>query len=158
MIKFIRWFLLVLIIIGLGLIFTQKIWVPKLVDKIISSENNSASSPQPKPESVGEFWGMIYGTVMLGPTCPVVMDPPDPECADRPYSTTLALTTPDGAKVIKTFTSNDEGKFNTEVPPGQYAIRSAAVANILPYCATEPFTVAVNGSTEVAVNCDSGIR
>jgi len=39
MLKFIRIFLLVLIIIGLGLIFTQKTWVPKLVDKIISYEN-----------------------------------------------------------------------------------------------------------------------
>ncbi len=37
--KFIRIFLLVLIIIGLGLLITQKIWVPKLVDKIILSEN-----------------------------------------------------------------------------------------------------------------------
>jgi hypothetical protein len=37
--KAIRIFLLVLIIIGVGLLLTQKIWVPRLVDKIISSEN-----------------------------------------------------------------------------------------------------------------------
>lgn len=35
-IKFIRIFLLVLIIIGLGLLVTQKMWVPKLVNKIIA--------------------------------------------------------------------------------------------------------------------------
>ncbi len=40
-IKFIRIFLLVLIVIGVGLLATQKIWVPKLVDKILSSESNS---------------------------------------------------------------------------------------------------------------------
>ncbi|MDQ3075933.1 MAG: META domain-containing protein [bacterium] len=39
MIKFIRIFLLVLIIVGLGLLVTQKMWVPKLVDRITSSEN-----------------------------------------------------------------------------------------------------------------------
>lgn len=37
--KFIRIFLLILIIIGIGLLFTQKMWVPRLVDVIISQEN-----------------------------------------------------------------------------------------------------------------------
>src|SRR3989344_3538032 len=114
-------FLLILIIIGLGLIFTQKIWVPKLVDKIISYEEGTSA---PKPEPVGEFWGSIFGTVMQGPVCPVMRDPPDPDCADKPYKTTLAVTSPDGAKVVKTFTSDAEGKFYVEIPPGQYAIRS----------------------------------
>jgi hypothetical protein len=38
-IKAIRIFLLILIIIGVGLIFTQNIWVPKLVNQILLSEN-----------------------------------------------------------------------------------------------------------------------
>ena len=36
--KTIRIFLLILIIIGVGLLITQKIWVPKLVDRILLSE------------------------------------------------------------------------------------------------------------------------
>lgn len=36
--KAFRIFLLILIIIGLVLIFTQKIWVPKLVDRLLPSE------------------------------------------------------------------------------------------------------------------------
>jgi hypothetical protein len=40
-IKIIRIVLLVLIIIGLGLLATQKFWVPKLVDKIISLDKKS---------------------------------------------------------------------------------------------------------------------
>ncbi|MFA5841141.1 MAG: hypothetical protein WC847_02635 [Candidatus Paceibacterota bacterium] len=36
--KTLRIFLLVLIIIGIGLIATQKFWVPKLVEKMLSSE------------------------------------------------------------------------------------------------------------------------
>ena len=39
LIKFIRIFLLVLIIIGIGLILTQKKWVPVLVDKILKYED-----------------------------------------------------------------------------------------------------------------------
>lgn len=38
--KALRIFLLVLIIIGIILLFTQKTWVPKLVNKIISSETS----------------------------------------------------------------------------------------------------------------------
>ncbi|MFA6056209.1 MAG: hypothetical protein WC769_12640 [Thermodesulfovibrionales bacterium] len=43
--KKIRVFLLVLIIIGVGLLVTQKIWVPKIVDKILKSENIIISAP-----------------------------------------------------------------------------------------------------------------
>ncbi|MEI7688628.1 MAG: hypothetical protein WCI91_00405 [Candidatus Nomurabacteria bacterium] len=39
--KIIRIILLILIIIGLALLATQKIWVPKLVDRIISSETKT---------------------------------------------------------------------------------------------------------------------
>ena len=37
--KILRIFLLILIIIGIFAIITQKFWVPKLVDKILSTEN-----------------------------------------------------------------------------------------------------------------------
>jgi len=39
-VKFLRIFLLILIIIGIILIFNQKFWVPKLVDYIISFEKD----------------------------------------------------------------------------------------------------------------------
>ena len=38
MIKFINIFLLVLIVIGIGLLFTQKLWVPKIVSVILKYE------------------------------------------------------------------------------------------------------------------------
>lgn len=43
--KAIRIFLLVLIIIGIGAIITQNIWVPKLVNKIIMLENTPTIDP-----------------------------------------------------------------------------------------------------------------
>lgn len=52
-IKFIRIFLLILIIIGIGLLATQKIWVPKLVGIILNNENKQSvytiSDTQNKP-------------------------------------------------------------------------------------------------------------
>jgi hypothetical protein len=52
--KTIRIFLLVLIIIGIGLLLTQKIWVPKLVDKIIISETDLVKNQIPATFSIRE--------------------------------------------------------------------------------------------------------
>lgn len=100
----------------------------------------------------------ISGSVLLGPICPVVMNPPDPQCADRPFETRLAVTTPDGTRVIKEFSSDASGKFKVDVLPGEYAIRSAAAANILPYCSSNIVKVVAGAYTKAEVSCDTGIR
>ena len=101
----------------------------------------------------------IRGMVLLGPTCPVIREPPDPDCADRPYATTLVVTTSDQSRVIKEFQSNDTGKFRVQVNPGEYAIRSTAASNILPYCSSsEVIKVNASAYTETTVHCDTGIR
>jgi hypothetical protein len=103
--------------------------------------------------------GAIEGSVLLGPICPVVNDPPDPDCADRPYGTRLVVTTADQSSVIKEFASDSLGRFRVEVAPGEYAIRSAVAANVLPFCASsETISVSPDASTSVTVYCDTGIR
>jgi hypothetical protein len=49
--KTIRIILLILIIIGIGLLATERIWVPKLVDYIISSEVQPIVIPTPTPQA-----------------------------------------------------------------------------------------------------------
>lgn len=101
----------------------------------------------------------ISGMVLLGPTCPVIKDPPDEECADKPYATALVVTTHDQARVIKEFRSEETGKFSVQLAPGEYAIRSAAASNILPYCSSSEIIVVYAGQyTETTVFCDTGIR
>lgn len=101
----------------------------------------------------------ISGMVLLGPTCPVIKDPPDPDCADKPYATALVVTTSDQSRVIKEFRSDETGKFSVQVNPGEYAIRSAAASNILPYCSSsEVLKVNAIVYTETTVHCDTGIR
>jgi len=108
----------------------------------------------PTPEASG-----IKGIVLLGPICPVIKNPPEPQCNDKPYQTKLAITNPNGAQVIKEFTSDENGKFSIGLTAGEYAIRTAAAANILPYCSSNG-TIKVNANTytEIIVNCDTGIR
>ena len=102
--------------------------------------------------------GGISGIVLLGPICPVVKDPPEEECADKPFVTKLALTTSDQVRVIKEFSSDENGRFRVEVSPGEYAIRSAIAANVLPYCTSDIVKVNSGSYTETTVSCDTGIR
>ena len=51
----------------------------------------------------------VRGVAMLGPTCPVMRNPPDPQCADKPYQGNLVLTT----SVIRTPFS---GHFGNPLP------------------------------------------
>lgn len=101
----------------------------------------------------------IRGTVLLGPKCPVEQEPPAEDCADKPYETTLIVTTPDQARNVKEFNSDAGGKFSVQISPGEYAIRSPAAATVMPYCSTsDNVVVSINGYTETVVYCDSGIR
>ena len=123
----------------------------------IAKRNAAGSGPPPPPASGGQEG--IRGNVLLGPICPVERAPPNPQCADRPYQTRLAVTTVDQARVIKEFGSDAKGIFSIELPPGEYAIRSVANANILPRCgSTGPITVKTSAYTEATVYCDTGIR
>ncbi|MCR4279496.1 MAG: hypothetical protein NUV78_02025 [Candidatus Zambryskibacteria bacterium] len=101
----------------------------------------------------------VRGIVMLGPTCPVVQDPPDSECDDKPFKTNLVLTTADGVSIVKSFSSDAQGKFSIAVSPGYYLIRSAPGGPIMPSCAKgEVIEVRANSYTVTTVSCDTGIR
>lgn len=113
------------------------------------------SSPQPTGASESGF----FGIATLGPTCPVQQEPPDPDCADRPFEGEFALTARDGGSVVQVFASDARGSFNVTVPPGEYAIRLADETRPFPRCASAAPVVIVEGAwLEANVSCDSGIR
>lgn len=101
----------------------------------------------------------IQGVVLLGPTCPVERNPPDPQCADKKYQTSLALMTADGTKVIKIFSSDASGKFMLQAVPGTYTIGPSPAAGMLPRCSSSGvISVSIGAYTNATVYCDTGIR
>lgn len=100
----------------------------------------------------------ISGSVLLGPTCPVVREPPEQGCADRPFETKFDAATPDGSRVVKQFSSDAEGKFKVILPPGDYVIRKTASGSFLPRCSEEAVKVSAGKFTELNISCDTGIR
>ena len=97
----------------------------------------------------------IEGTAMVGPTCPVQHDPPDPQCADRAYTGDLELVR-DGS-MVQRFTVAANGAFHIDAAPGTYTLRSPE-DQMLPRCDAGPVTVKANAYAHLDVACDSGIR
>jgi hypothetical protein len=98
----------------------------------------------------------VKGQVFIGPACPVVQV--DNPCPDQPYQTTLTVFTLDGQEVTRIET-DAEGKFQVNLPPGDYYLHPETPANRpLPTAPDVPFTVLPNEFTNIIVTYDSGIR
>lgn len=119
-------FLLILIIIGLGLLATQKIWVPKLVEKIISAENLTKVEPQKSTsEKVGEDSSKIneklYSPENRYYAIQKYVKSEQVTCCgnDEPFekkSYSVSVFESDGDKLVKEFTEFNLGNFQGYTP------------------------------------------
>lgn len=110
-------------------------------------------------EGILPFKSGVTGKVLLGPTCPVMKDPPDPGCADKPYQTTvqvIAIGSPKSSPFTTTET-NKEGIYKVLLPPGEYGFQ--AIGEIpFPRCETKNITVEPDVMSQLDLSCDTGIR
>ena len=172
--KTIRIVLLVLIIIGLGLIFTQKFWVDKVVDYMMSNTSDKNTevpyvAPEPVPEPGPELQqekenpppvgikSGISGTVTTSPTCPVETIPREPGCEPRPYAVAINILKSGSTEILKTIQSGSDGKFSVELNPGSYILR-AGNTGIFPRCEELAVEVKSGKYTMAEMSCDTGIR
>jgi hypothetical protein len=101
----------------------------------------------------------LSGRAVAGPVCPVESASPDPSCADRPVpDAELVIQDEDGTVVGRTTTDAD-GRFSVDLPPGSYVIVPQAVEGLM---GTAP-SVAVNAAAgsslpDVTLAYDTGIR
>lgn len=110
--------------------------------------NNPPPPPPPPPGKSG-----VDGTVMAGPTCPVVR--PDNPCPDRPVETDLRLAPANGSKAI-TGHSGADGRFRIEAPAGHYRLTATYASG--PGCQPVDLDVKAGRFTHADVSCDTGIR
>ena len=101
----------------------------------------------------------VFGTVTAGPTCPVVTDPPDPSCADRPVEgAVLIVASLDGVEVART-TSDAEGRFSLRLAPGAYRLEPQPVEGLMGTAAPIEISVELGGPiADLLVGYDTGIR
>jgi hypothetical protein len=99
----------------------------------------------------------VRGTVSLGPTCPVMRNPPDPQCADKPYATSITVYREGSTIPLLIGNSNAAGAFSFSLAPGSYAL-SAGSGAALPRCAPMSVVVVPDAYATTSISCDSGIR
>lgn len=124
---------------------------------VVRSFRFTASGSGPGGQGILPYRSGIRGTVMQGPTCPVMHEPPDPSCADKPYQTLVAVfRASDPVHAMALLESDAEGAFSVALPPGDYVV--GAGERELPRCAHVSVSVGPDTYASVTVACDTGIR
>lgn len=99
----------------------------------------------------------VRGNVLLGPTCPVVKNPPDPACADKPYATTLQVFRAGESAIYAEGKSDAKGYFEISIPKGSYVIKATG-GTTLPRCADASVNIVAGQYASTTISCDTGIR
>jgi len=98
----------------------------------------------------------VQGYVHAGPTCPVMREPPDPSCADRPVvGAELLVWGPADNEVARTRT-DELGRFSLDLPAGTYTLVPQPVEGLLGTAPMQGITVPGSGDLDLAY--DTGIR
>lgn len=68
---------------------------------------------------------------MAGPTCPVVSDPPDPNCDDRPVEGAAIVVQDEGGAEVARLVTDGEGMAVVELPAGPYVFVPQPVEGLM---------------------------
>ena len=99
----------------------------------------------------------IEGQVLIGPTCPVLRE--GTPCRDQPYQATIAVWNAERTEKVRTFTSNEDGRFRLPLAPGDYYIDPASTnPGAPPTPITQTVTVPPDRFVQITIEYDSGIR
>jgi hypothetical protein len=101
----------------------------------------------------------LHVVVVAGPTCPVVSDPPDPACADRPVDgAELVVLGEDGAEVARAV-SDADGLTSIGLPAGSFTVVPQPVEGLMGTAAPVEIVIVLDDDPEpLTVVYDTGIR
>jgi hypothetical protein len=119
------------------------------------SEEGAAPVPVPVPGS-----GPASATVRLvaGPSCPVVVEPPDPECVARPLiGAEVIVRAPDGTELARAV-SDQDGQIELIVEPGTFWLEPQPVEGLLGTAAPIAFALGAGDEAFYTLFYDTGIR
>ena len=105
------------------------------------------------------FKSGVEGRVLLGPTCPVQKDPPDPNCADKGHATTVQVIEKNSPKssLFSSVETDKEGNYKVMLPPGEFRLQALG-GQPFPRCEWQTVTIKPDTMIKVDLLCDTGIR
>ena len=99
----------------------------------------------------------VTGRVVAGPTCPVVTEPPQSGCDERPVPGAVLLVLDSAGEQAARVTSAADGTFAVVLPAGRYRLVPQPVPGLMGTAPEQPFTVGSQPSA-LTVAYDTGIR
>ena len=116
-----------------------------------------AGSPTPSATATDGVGGRLEVSLTSGPTCPVVQNPPDPNCDARPVANEVVTVSAGGAEIARGRT-DAQGQIAFDVPPGEYVVTGLNETGLMG--PPEPATVLIGADAVVTVDLeyDTGIR
>ena len=103
--------------------------------------------------------GTLRGEVVAGPVCPVVTDPPDPDCEDRPVpgaELVLEVVEGDGGQIR--VLADEDGLFEIPLAAGRYTLIPQPMEGLLGTAAPVTLEISAGATIELSVVYDTGIR
>ena len=101
----------------------------------------------------------INGIVTAGPVCPVVTEPPDPACEDRPVAGAEIVVRDASGETVATVRSGEDGTFSVAVQAGRYELVPQPVEGLMGTAAAVEVAVGEGVPAEpVEIIYDTGIR
>ena len=101
----------------------------------------------------------ITGIVTAGPVCPVITDPPDPDCDDRPVAGAEIVVRDASGEEVATIRSGEDGTFSVAVQAGRYELVPQPVEGLMGTAAAVEVNVRDGVAAEpVEIIYDTGIR
>jgi hypothetical protein len=96
-------------------------------------------------------------TVLAGPTCPVVTDPPDPACADRPVEGAELVIVGADRRRVASVRTDAQGVATVRLAQGSYGVQPQPVEGLMGTPAELELVVG-EGPVGLTVTYDTGIR
>lgn len=100
--------------------------------------------------------GIVQGRVLIGPTCPVVVE--GGGCEDRPYQATIVVRPANGFGEVARVRSDANGEFGLRLRAGTYILEPQAGSSQFEYASPVTVVVEEGQVVNITIVYDSGIR
>ena len=101
----------------------------------------------------------VRGAVTAGPVCPVVTDPPDPACDDRPVAGAEIVIRDEAGEEVARAMTDDDGTFAVVLAPGRYLVEPQPMEGLLGTAGTQELVVRTGEApAPLAISYDTGSR
>jgi hypothetical protein len=116
-----------------------------------------AGSPSPSATASEGAGARLEVSLTSGPTCPVVQNPPDPNCDARPVANEVVTVSAGGVEIARGRT-DAQGRIAFALAPGEYTVTGLNESGFMG--PPEPATVLIGAEAVVTVDLeyDTGIR